>query len=96
MPEAIISSAAVPYRLPKRVNRVLVGTSGCGAKRSFGEPTITLEAKARLTSLSCRKAKELGYPHELWTTRLLAPTLASTVPPKGTRAWRTRKWPSRE
>jgi hypothetical protein len=72
MPEAIISSAAVPYRLPKRVNRVLVGTSGCGAKRSFGEPTITLEAKARLTSLSCRKAKELGYPHELWTTRLLA------------------------
>ena len=29
-------------------------------------------AKAWLTSLSCRKAKELGYPHELWTTRLLA------------------------
>jgi hypothetical protein len=40
--------------------------------RSFGEPTITLEAKAWLKSLSCRKAKELGYPHELWTTRLLA------------------------
>jgi hypothetical protein len=36
------------------------------------EPTITLEAKAWLKSLSCRKAKELGYPHELWTTRLLA------------------------
>jgi transposase len=36
------------------------------------EPRITLEAKAWLTSLSCRKAKELGYPHELWTTRLLA------------------------
>jgi hypothetical protein len=33
------------------------------------EPTITLEAKAWL---SCRKARELGYPHELWTTRLLA------------------------
>jgi hypothetical protein len=29
------------------------------------EPTITLEAKAWLTSQSCRKAKELGYPHEL-------------------------------
>jgi hypothetical protein len=43
-----------------------------GAKQSFGEPTITLEAKAWLTLLSCRKAKELGYPHELWTTRLLA------------------------
>src|SRR2546421_3734137 len=36
------------------------------------EPTITIEAKAWLTSLACRKAKELGYPHELWTTRLLA------------------------
>jgi hypothetical protein len=36
------------------------------------EPTITLEAKAWLTWLSCRKAKELGYPHELWTARLLA------------------------
>jgi transposase len=35
-------------------------------------PTITIEAKAWLTSLACRKAKELGYPHELWTTRLLA------------------------
>src|SRR5438128_11424786 len=35
------------------------------------ETTITIEAKAWLTSLDCRKAKELGYPHELWTTRLL-------------------------
>ena len=36
------------------------------------EPTITAEAKAWLVSLACRKAKELGYPRELWTTRLLA------------------------
>ena len=36
------------------------------------EPTITAEAKAWLMSLACRKAKDLGYPHELWTTRLLA------------------------
>jgi transposase len=36
------------------------------------EPTITTEAKAWLVDLACRKAKELGYPHELWTTRLLA------------------------
>src|SRR5271167_581732 len=36
------------------------------------DPTITLEAKSWLVSLACRKAKELGYPHELWTTRLLA------------------------
>ena len=36
------------------------------------EPTITTEAKAWLVDLACRKAKDLGYPHELWTTRLLA------------------------
>jgi len=36
------------------------------------EPVITLEAKAWLVSLACDKAKEHGYPHELWTTRLLA------------------------
>jgi transposase len=36
------------------------------------EPTITAEAKAWLVSLACKKAHEFGYPHELWTTRLLA------------------------
>src|SRR3954470_23560156 len=36
------------------------------------EPTITPEAKAWLVSLACQKAKDHGYPHELWTTRLLA------------------------
>ncbi len=36
------------------------------------EPTITPDAKAWLVSLACDKAKEHGYPHELWTTRLLA------------------------
>jgi transposase len=36
------------------------------------ERVITAEAKAWLVALACRKAKELGYPHEVWTTRLLA------------------------
>ena len=36
------------------------------------EPTITPDAKAWLVSLACDKAKDHGYPHELWTTRLLA------------------------
>src|SRR5216684_6078951 len=36
------------------------------------EPVITPEAKAWLVSLACDKAKEHGYPQELWTTRLLA------------------------
>jgi transposase len=35
-------------------------------------PQITDDAKAWLVSLACQKAKDLGYPHELWTTRLLA------------------------
>jgi transposase len=36
------------------------------------EPEITVEARAWLVDLACRKAKEFGYPHEVWTTRLLA------------------------
>ena len=36
------------------------------------EPEITVSARAWLVSLACQKAKEAGYPHELWTTRLLA------------------------
>src|SRR6476660_948707 len=35
-------------------------------------PRITEEAQARQVSLACQKAKDFGYPHELWTTRLLA------------------------
>ncbi|UFW43119.1 IS630 family transposase [Bradyrhizobium sp. WSM471] len=35
-------------------------------------PVITPAAKAWLVSLACDKAREHGYPHELWTTRLLA------------------------
>lgn len=36
------------------------------------EPTITDEARAWVVSLACQKPKDVGYPHELWTTRLLA------------------------
>ena len=31
------------------------------------EPVITPQAKAWLVSMACDKAKEHGYPHELWT-----------------------------
>ena len=44
-----------------------------------------------VVSLACRKAKDLGYPHELWTTRLLAITRASMDRQRGMRAsasWR--------
>src|ERR1700732_650348 len=40
--------------------------------RAGRDRVITAEAKTWLVALACRKAKESGYPHELWTTRLLA------------------------
>src|SRR5215831_8803279 len=46
-------------------------------------PTITAEAKAWVVDLACRKAKELGYPHELWTTRLLAAHVREHGPREG-------------
>ena len=33
---------------------------------------ITPEARAWLVALACAKPTQFGYPHELWTTRLLA------------------------
>ena len=47
------------------------------------EPTITTEAKTWLVALACRKAKELGYPHEVWTTRLLASHAREHGPAQG-------------
>ena len=47
------------------------------------EPTITVEAKAWVVALACRKAKDLGYPHEVWTTRLLASHAREHGPAEG-------------
>jgi transposase len=47
------------------------------------EATITPEAKAWLVSLACDKAKDHGYPHELWTTRLLARHARENAPSAG-------------
>src|SRR3984893_10871262 len=73
---AIAQAAGVHHQTVQRcVERALA----CGPiaalddrPRCGREPTITAEAKAFVVDLACRKAKELGYPHELWTTRLLA------------------------
>lgn len=46
-------------------------------------PTITAEARTWIKDLACRKAKELGYPHELWTTRLLASHAREHGPAEG-------------
>jgi transposase len=45
--------------------------------------TITAEARAWLVDLACRKAKELGYPHEVWTSRLLARHAREQGPAQG-------------
>ena len=47
------------------------------------EPTITPEAKAWLVSLACDKAKEHGYPHELWFDRQLTPAFLFEHDPTG-------------
>src|SRR6478752_4438308 len=51
--------------------------------RAGRDPVITAEAKTWLVNLACRKAKELGYPHELWTTRLLARHVREHAPAAG-------------
>ncbi len=45
------------------------------------EPVITPEAKAWLVSLACDKAREHGYPHELWSAghQCLASLVQGTV-----------------
>src|ERR1700693_1161945 len=54
-----------------------------GSPRPGKEPEITLAARAWLVSLACQKAKDVGYPHELWTTRLLARHARDHAPAAG-------------
>ena len=54
-------------------------------------PKITDDANAWLVSLACQKAKDLGYPHELWTTRLLARHVREHRGPPGILAWPTSR-----
>jgi transposase len=51
--------------------------------RSGHPTTITNEAKTFVIDLSCRKPKDLGYPHEVWTTRLLAEHVREQAPAAG-------------
>jgi len=40
--------------------------------RSGKHQDISAESRARVVSLACMKPKDLGYPYEIWTQRLLA------------------------
>jgi transposase len=51
--------------------------------RAGRDPVITAEAKTWLVALACQKPKELDYPHELWTTRLLAAHARQHAPSAG-------------
>src|SRR5271166_1021784 len=76
------SSTAVGARLGmthQTVQRCLRRAVRLGVIAAFDDsprpgraPEITPEAKAWLVSLACQKARDLGYPHERWTTRLRA------------------------
>ena len=59
----------------KWIKRVLdLGVKkGLVDKSRSGRPqNISAESRARVVSLACIKPKDLGYPHEIWTQRLLA------------------------
>ena len=58
--------------------------SACSCGAGLGpDASVGHTAKAWLVSLTCRKAKDLGYPHELWTTRLLARHARAHGPAEG-------------
>ncbi|MHB8387900.1 IS630 family transposase [Metallibacterium sp.] len=59
-------------RCVRRAERFGVMAALDDSPRPGKAPSITPDARAWLVSLACQKAKDLGYPHELWTTRLLA------------------------
>jgi transposase len=70
--EAIGVTHQTVLRCLRRAERFGVMAALDDSPRPGKAPEITVDARAWLTSLACRKAKDLGYPHELWTTRLLA------------------------
>ena len=70
--EAIGVTHQTVQRCMRRAVRLGVMAALDDSPRPGKTPDITDDARAWLVSLACQKAKELGYPHELWTTRLLA------------------------
>src|SRR5271154_9548 len=59
-------------RCVKRVKAVGVEAALDDLPRAGRTPEITTEAKLWLVGQACMQPKVLGYPHELWTLRLLA------------------------
>ena len=70
-------------RCVRRAERLGVLAALDDSPRPGREPIITAEARTFVVDLACRKAKDLGYPHELWTTRLLAKHIREHGPQAG-------------
>jgi transposase len=70
--EALGVTHQTVLRCLRRAERLGVMAALDDSPRPGKAPEITNEARAWLVSLACQKAKDVGYPHELWTTRLLA------------------------
>ena len=70
-------------RCLRRAERLGVMAALDDSPRPGREPTITDEARTFVVDLACRKAKDLGYPHEVWTTRLLAKHIREHGPQAG-------------
>lgn len=51
--------------------------------RTGKPPEITGEARAWIISIACKKPKDVGYPHELWTHQLLAKHIQKNCEAKG-------------
>ena len=72
MGEAIGVTHQAVQRCLDRAVRLSVMAALDDSRRPGKTPEITHDAKAWVVSLACQKPKDLGHPHELWTTRLLA------------------------
>jgi transposase len=70
-------------RCLRRAERLGVMAALDDSPRPGREPVITDEARTFIVDLACRKARELGYPHEVWTTRLLAKHVREHGPQAG-------------
>jgi transposase len=70
-------------RCLRRAERLGVMAALDDSPRPGREPVITDEARTFVVDLACRKARDLGYPHELWTTRLLAKHIREHGPQAG-------------
>ena len=70
-------------RCLRRAERLGVMAALDDSPRPGREPVITDDARTFVIDLACRKAKDLGYPHELWTTRLLANHIREHAPAAG-------------